>query len=102
MFSQMLAGEELSQSEGSMKQIARIALATALLMAGATFAMAQNGPPSGGYPPAGKKPSLYGYYDYYAGPRYAPSFYGAPYYYPDYNYYYPGYTYGYMGPRGWR
>jgi hypothetical protein len=45
MFSQMLAGEELNQSEGSMKQIARIALATALLMAGATFAMAQNGPP---------------------------------------------------------
>ncbi len=83
-----------------MKRIARIALAAALLVAGATFAMAQNGPATGGYPPARWNPNLYNnYYNYYASPRYAPSYYGAPNYYHGYRYYR---GYGYMGPRGWR
>ncbi len=81
-----------------MKRIARIALAAALLMGGTAFAMAQNGPATGGYPPARWNPNLYyNYYNYYAWPRYAPSYYGAPYHYRGY---YPGY--GYLGPRGWR
>jgi len=49
-----------------MKRIARIALAAALLMGGTVFAMAQNGPATGGYPPARWNPNLYGYYGYYA------------------------------------
>jgi hypothetical protein len=55
-----------------MKRIARIALAAALLMGGAVFAMAQNGPATGGYPPARWNPNLY-----YAPPGYAL---GTPYY----------------------
>jgi hypothetical protein len=47
---------------------ARIGLAAAFLVAGATMAMAQNGPPTGGYPPARWNPNLYGHYGYY--PRY--------------------------------
>ena len=53
---------------------ARIGLAAALLLGGASFALAQNGPATGGYPPATKNPNLYGYYNYYARP-YAPSYY---------------------------
>jgi hypothetical protein len=48
-----------------MTRSARIDLAAALLLGGATFAMAQNGPPTGGYPPAGWNPNLYGYYGYH-------------------------------------
>jgi hypothetical protein len=51
-----------------MKRIAWIALAAALLMGGTVFAMAQNGPATGGYPPARWNPNLYGYYGYYAPP----------------------------------
>jgi hypothetical protein len=46
-----------------MKKSARIGLAAALLLGGATFALAQIGPPTGGYPPARLHPNLYyGYY----------------------------------------
>jgi hypothetical protein len=41
---------------------ARIGLAAALLLGGVTFALAQNGPATGGYPPGTKNPNLYGYY----------------------------------------
>jgi hypothetical protein len=43
-----------------------MALAAALFMSGAVFAMAQNGPATRGYPPARWNPNLYGYYGYYA------------------------------------
>jgi hypothetical protein len=65
-----------------MTRSARIGLAAALLVGGATFAMAQNGPPTGGYPPAQWNPNLYGYYGYHHG-YYA--------YYPRYYAYYPVY-----------
>jgi len=61
-----------------MTRSAQIALAAALLVGGATMAMAQNGPPTGGYPPARWNPNLHGYYGYYA-------------YYPPYYAYYPVY-----------
>jgi hypothetical protein len=51
-----------------MTRSAQIGLAAALLLGGATFAMAQNGPPTGGYPAARWNPNLYGQYAYY--PRY--------------------------------
>jgi hypothetical protein len=51
--------------EDHMTRSARIALAAALLVGGATIATAQNGPPTGGYPPATKNPNLYGYYGYH-------------------------------------
>jgi hypothetical protein len=87
-----IAGDRL---ERMMKQIPQIALATALILGGTTFALAQNGPATGGYPPAAKNPNLgYGYYDYYA-PGYAEPHYGTPYSYGGYSYYYPGYNYGY-------
>ena len=51
-----------------MKKSARIGLAAALLLGGATFALAQIGPPTGGYAPAGLHPNLYyGYYNYITG-----------------------------------
>jgi hypothetical protein len=51
-----------------MMRSARIGLAAALLLAGGTFAMAQNGPPTGGYPPARWNPNLYyGYHHHYYG-----------------------------------
>jgi hypothetical protein len=86
-----------------MKQIPLIALATALVMGGTSFALAQKmGRLPGGYPPAAKNPNLgYGYYDYYPGPGYAQPYYGTPYAYPGYSYDYPGYTYGYTGAPGW-
>jgi hypothetical protein len=53
-----------------------IGLTTVLLLGGVTFAMAQNGAATGGYPPGTKDPYAYGYYGYndsgyYARPRYA-------------------------------
>jgi hypothetical protein len=51
---------------------ARIGLAATLLLAGVTFAMAQNSPATGGYPPGMQNPNFYGqygYYGYYAPPR---------------------------------
>jgi hypothetical protein len=48
-----------------MTRTARIGLAAALLLGGATIAMAQNGPPTGGYPPARWNPNFYGYHGYY-------------------------------------
>jgi hypothetical protein len=45
-----------------MTRSARIGLAAALLLGGATFATAQNGPATGGYPPAGRS-ATYGYYN---------------------------------------
>jgi hypothetical protein len=56
-----------------MTRSARIGLAAALLLGGTTFAMAQNGPGTGGYPPARWNPNLYGYYGYY-------NYYPQPYY----------------------
>ncbi len=57
-----------------MTKSARIGLAAALLLGGATLAMAQNGPATGGYPPARWNPNFYygyhGYYNYYARPYY--------------------------------
>ena len=58
--------------EKIMTRSARIGLAAALLLGGATMAMAQNGPPTGGYPPARWNPNLYGQYGYY--PRYYPHY----------------------------
>jgi hypothetical protein len=82
--------------ENIMTRSARIGLAAALLMGGATFAMAQNGPATGGYPPARWNPNLgYGYYNYYyAQPRYAL---GPPYYVLGY----PVPHYGYRPWRRW-
>jgi hypothetical protein len=85
-----------------MTKSARIGLAAALLFSGASVAVAQNGPATGGYPPARWNPNLnYGYYDYYyAQPAYTPFYYPAPYYYPGN---YPGYpASSYMGWGGWR
>jgi hypothetical protein len=67
-----------------MTRSARIGLAAALLLGGATFAMAQNGPGPGGYPPARRNPNpYYGYYTYdYAQPYYAPFANLAPHYFP--------------------
>ena len=48
--------------EKVMTRSARIGLAAALLLGGATIATAQNGPPTGGYPPARWNPNFYGYY----------------------------------------
>ena len=48
--------------EKVMTRSARIGLAAALLVGGATIATAQNGPPTGGYPPARWNPNLYGYH----------------------------------------
>ena len=64
--------------EKIMQRIARISLAATLLLGGATIAMAQNGPPTGGYPPARWNPNLYRYHGYYV-------------YYPRYYAYYPVY-----------
>ena len=48
--------------ERIMTKLAQIGLATALLVGGATFAMAQNGPPTPpGYPGAAQNPNLYGH-----------------------------------------
>jgi hypothetical protein len=79
-----------------MTRSARIGLAAAFLLAGATIAIAQNGPATGGYPPARWNPNLYGYhgyYNYYARPRYTL---GTP-------YYVLGYPVPHYGPyRPWR
>jgi hypothetical protein len=82
--------------EKIMTRSARIGLAAALLLGGATFAMAQNGPATGGYPPARWNPNLsYGYHNYYyAQPRYAL---GPPYYVLGY----PVPHYGYRPWRRW-
>jgi hypothetical protein len=77
-----------------MTRSARIGLAAALLLGGATVAMAQNGPATGGYPPARWNPNFYGYYGYYALSRYAL---GTPYYVLGY----PVPHYGYRPRRWW-
>jgi hypothetical protein len=85
-----------------MKRTVRIAFATALLVGGATLAVAQNGQPTGGYQPARWNPNLYyGYYNYYyAQPYYAPFYNLAPHYYPGD---YPGApAYRYWGWCCWR
>jgi hypothetical protein len=71
--------------EKIMTRTARIGLAAALLLGGVTFAMAQNGPATGGYPPARWNPNLNGYPGYYGYPHrhYA--------HYPRYYAYYPVY-----------
>lgn len=65
-----------------MIKLARIGLAAALLLGGATFAAAQ--PTRWGYPPAPWNSNLYyGHYNNYARPYYyAPFFSLAPHYYP--------------------
>jgi hypothetical protein len=79
-------------------------LVAVLLPGGGTFAIAQNGPAAGAYPPDAKNPNPYGYRDYsgyYARPRYAP-YYS---YYCRTPYYVLGYPvphYGYKGWCGWR
>jgi hypothetical protein len=68
-----------------MTKSARIGLAAALLLSGATFALAQNGPAAEGYAPArwGYPPLYHGYYNYYyARPYYAPFYSLAPHYFP--------------------
>lgn len=87
--------------ENIMTRSARIGLAAALLLGGVTFAFAQNGPATEGYPPGRKNPNLYGYYGYsgyYPRPRYAPYYCRTPYYVLGY----PVPHYGYMGWCGWR
>jgi len=85
-----------------MRWMAQFALATALLMGGATLAMAQNGPATGGYPPAGENPNFYGsrstydYYDY-DGPRYGHPYRGRP----QYRLGSPVPSYGNWGWRDW-
>jgi hypothetical protein len=73
--------EGSSAGSGSMENImtrsARVGLAAVLLLGGATMAMAQNGPATGGYPPARWNPNFYGNYGY----SYYPRYYG---YYPVY------------------
>ena len=71
--------------EKLMQRTARIGLAAALLLGGATIAMAQNGPLTGGYPPATKNPNLYGYYGGYHHRYYA--------YYPRYHHHRHWYRY---------
>jgi hypothetical protein len=80
-----------------MKRTARIALATALLMSGATLARAQNGPPAGAY---WWKPVLYyDYYNYYGPPCYGRFYNLAPHYFPGD---YPGApAYRYWACWGW-
>jgi hypothetical protein len=56
--------------EKIMTRSARIGLAVVLLLGGATIAMAQNGPATGGYPPARWNPNFYGHYGYSYYPRY--------------------------------
>ena len=97
-----------------MTRTTRIALAAAFMVGGTSFAMAQNGQPTGGYPgvaggangnpfrpgidettsaPSAGNP-YYGYYNYYGSP-----YYGAPYYVgPGFG---GAYSYGTTGP-GWR
>ena len=65
-----------------MTRTVQIAFAVVLLLGGATFALAQNGPPTGRYPPARWNPNFYGHYPY-AHRHYA--------YYPRYYAYYPVY-----------
>ena len=67
--------------ENIMTRTARISLAAALLLGGATMAMAQNGPATGGYPPARWNPNFYGHYGYSYSYSYYPRYYG---YYPVY------------------
>ena len=71
--------------EKIMTRSARIGLAAVLLLGSAALAMAQNGPATGGYPPARWNPNLYGYPGYYGYPHrhYA--------HYPRYYAYYPSY-----------
>jgi hypothetical protein len=77
---------------------ARIGLAAALLLVGVTFAIAQNGPVTGWYPPGATNPYGYhGYSDYYARPRYAP-YYS---YYCRTPYYVLGYPVPHYGYKGW-
>jgi hypothetical protein len=70
-----------TETEEVMTRLAQIGLAAALLLGGATFAMAQNGPPTGGYPPARWNPNFYGHYGYPHRNAYYPRYYA---YYPVY------------------
>jgi hypothetical protein len=93
--------------EKIMTRSARIGLAAVLLLRGGTFAIAQNGSATGGYPPGSKNSSPHGYYGHY---RYSDRYAQRP-YAPYYSYYcrtpyyvlgYPVPHYGYMGWCGWR
>jgi hypothetical protein len=75
-------GWDHNGSEKIMRGSERISLAAAFLVAGTTFAIAQNGQATGGYPSGAKNPSLYGGY------------------YGDYGYYAPPRRYG-LGPPYW-
>ena len=77
-----------------MTRSARIGLATALLLGGVTFAMAQNGPPTPpGYPGAAQNPNLYGH-------RYYHRHYGY-YHHRHYYAYHPYYHHRYHHRRYW-
>ena len=79
-----------------MMRSARIGLTTVLLLGGITFATAQSGPATRGYPPS---TGYYGYNDlgYYARPRYAPDYS----YYCRTPYYVLGYPVPHYGYKGW-
>jgi hypothetical protein len=51
MFLLRLGGLDATWAEKEIMTIARMAAATILLMVGTSLAMAQGGPPTGGYPP---------------------------------------------------
>ena len=68
--------------EKSMKRTAQVALATALLVGGATLASAQNGPPAIRYLPPRLQPDLYNVYYNYAEPCHGRFYNLAPYYWP--------------------
>ena len=74
--------------EKIMTRLTRIGLAAALLLGGATIAVAQNGPPTGGYPAARWNPNLYGYYHH---PYYHHRYYG--HYHHPYHRYHGYYRY---------
>jgi hypothetical protein len=73
-----------------MTRSSRIGLAAALLLSGITFAMAQNGPPTGGYPPARWNPNFYGHYGYSHYHRYYPVYPTVPGYWDYYQTSAPG------------
>ena len=99
----VLSVAQVGSEKDYMTRSARIGLATAWLLGGVTFAMAQYGPATGEYPPGTRNPNRYGYYDhndysgYYARPRYAP-YYS---YYCQTPYYVLGYPVPHYGYKGW-
>jgi hypothetical protein len=113
MLGQDAGGRSTNWLGENMVRLTQITLAAVLLLGGTSFVMAQNGPPTGGYPgvaggangnpfrsgsdettsaPTAANP-YYGYYD--SAVPYGAPYYGSPYYNPSD-------SYGYVRPRGWR